>query len=110
MIAPITLADSVTTNGGGTLTMAGTGTMTVTAAPTLKQNSNLAVSTSGGTLQLNISTNPVVQTGVTATVATGATLELAGTTSALTDPSAPSSGMDTIHAVRGGAERRAVAG
>ncbi len=94
VIAPITLAGSGSSFGGGTFTMAGTGTMTITAAPILNQNSNLAVSTTG-TLKLNISSNPTVQTGVTATVNAGATLELAGTTSALTDPTALSSGADT---------------
>ncbi len=81
VIAPITVA-------GGTFTMAGTGTMTITAAPILDANSNLAVSSSGGKLVLNISSNPTVQANVTATVASGATLELAGTTSALADPTA----------------------
>ena len=96
VIAPITLAGSGSSFGGGTFTMAGTGTMTITAAPTLNENSNLAVSTTG-TLKLNVSSSPspVVQTGVTATVNAGATLELAGTTSALTDPTALSSGADT---------------
>ncbi len=88
VIAPITLASSGSSFGGGTFTMAGTGTMTITAAPILDANSNLAVSSSGGKLVLNISSNPTVQANVTATVASGATLELAGTTSALADPTA----------------------
>jgi hypothetical protein len=64
-----------------------TGTLVLQGQSNLQQNSSLKAT--GGTLRINASGAPAVATGVTATVASGATLELDGTTSALTDSTTP---------------------
>jgi autotransporter-associated beta strand protein len=69
-------ADSYT---GGTTVSAGT--LEFDTAPTLANSTTFAVS--GGTLRFKVSAGGTVGTGVTATVASGATLELAGSVSAL---------------------------
>jgi fibronectin-binding autotransporter adhesin len=76
-----------TTFGGtiwlsGTLVKSGAGTLEISGAPTLSNLSSIQV-TSGG-LRLNVASgSPSVGAGVTATVNSGSTLELAGPVSAL---------------------------
>jgi autotransporter-associated beta strand protein len=86
----LTLAAANTTlNGAVTLTAAtltpfgsGAGTLVIDGAPSLGGNSALSVD--GGTLRFNNALGaPTIGTGVTATPGNGATLELAGTVSAL---------------------------
>ena len=84
--------------GSGTLTLTGLnsysggtsvngGTLIVATAPILAANSTLQVN--AGTLQFNFTSGAAtVQSGVTATVAAAATLQLAGSVSALSDGSA----------------------
>ncbi len=61
--------------------------MEIDKAPVLNNNSALAVNSGGGTLRFNVTTGaPTIGTGVTATVASGTTLELAGSVSALGTP------------------------
>jgi autotransporter-associated beta strand protein len=84
--------------GSGTLTLTGLntysggttvngGTLIVAAAPSLAKNSQLVVNS--GTLQFNVTSGTAtVQSGVTATVAPAATLQLAGSVSAFSDGSA----------------------
>ncbi len=80
-----------TTFGGtiglsGTLVKSGAGTLEISGAPALSDLSIIQV-TSGG-LRFNVASgSPFVGTGVTATVNNGATLELAGSVSALSNGS-----------------------
>jgi hypothetical protein len=67
--------------GGMTLTKAGAGTLRVNSAPNLASNSALLVN--AGTVRFAPSAAAIVGTGVTVNVASGATLELAGTAAAL---------------------------
>ncbi len=86
-----TLSTTATFAGGsgGTFTNAasanmiadGTGVLDIDGAPTLMNNSVLTVN--GGTLRLKYDSLATIGTGVTATVASGATLELAGAVSQL---------------------------
>ncbi len=86
-----TLSTTATFAGGssGTFTNAasanmitdGTGVVEIDGAPTLMNNSALTVN--GGTLRLKYNSLATIGTGVTATVASGATLELAGSVSQL---------------------------
>ena len=74
----------VTLQAGATLTKAdssGAGTLELDGAPTLGDASALLVT--AGTLKLSYSNAPAIGSGVTVTVANGATLELAGSASAL---------------------------
>ncbi len=73
---------------GATLAKAGvSGSTLVLNGPTnFQTNSSLQVN--DGTLRVSAAGTPSVGTGVTATVASGATLELAGLVSALADPTA----------------------
>ncbi len=89
-----TTSNDYTISGPGKLTLAGTTpSITTTATNTGDQivavNLDLAAGTSvsvqGGTLELNSPANAVLGAGVTATVATGATLSLGGTGNALSD-------------------------
>jgi autotransporter-associated beta strand protein len=65
---------------GGSLVKQGTGTLTLSGANTY----NGPIIVSGGTLLLNVTSGSLtIASGVTATVASGATLELAGSISAL---------------------------
>ncbi len=66
---------------GFTLTKAGTGTLRVNSAPNLANNSMILVN--AGALRIAPTSAATVGTGVTAAVASGATLELAGSASAL---------------------------
>jgi autotransporter-associated beta strand protein len=66
----------------GTLTKAGSGTLELSGAPTFADQSSLNVA--GGALRFNVGTGPaMVGVGVTASIGAGATLELAGSLSAL---------------------------
>ncbi len=66
----------------GTFAKSGTSSLEINSAPTLNANSVLQVN--GGKLQFNfVAGAATIGTGVTATVNNGATLELAGTVSAL---------------------------
>jgi len=82
-------SNPVTVNGtlslaGQTLTKAGNGTVRVDSAPSLGSGSSVAVN--AGTLQLDVTSGaPTIGSNVSATVATGATLQLAGSVSALSD-------------------------
>ena len=86
---PTTYQGSV--NVTGTLAKNGAGSLEIQGPPTLANNSQLSVG-DNGTLKLNVASaqaaNVSVGTTVTATVASGATLELAGSVSALADPTA----------------------
>ncbi len=76
----LTLNDGISVNVA--LTKVGTGTLVLNGDPTLNANSSLMVN--GGTLRFNVvSGAAAIGTGVTATISSGATLELAGSVSAL---------------------------
>jgi hypothetical protein len=84
----LTVNQAVNTTFGGSIINSGTviklgaGTLEIDGNPTLAANSNLQVN--GGTLLLNLTSgSATVGTGVTATAGPGATLQLAGTVSAL---------------------------
>jgi hypothetical protein len=87
--APVTLTVNQTTNtnfagtliNSGTLVKSGSGTLEFDAPPTLGPNSSLLVN--AGRLRFSTSSSGAVGAGVSATIAAGATLELAGTASAL---------------------------
>jgi autotransporter-associated beta strand protein len=76
----------------GSVTKTSNGTLAVSGASSLAANSALQVT--GGTLRFNVSGPSTVGTGVTATVSSSATLELDGTTSALTDATTPINRVD----------------
>jgi autotransporter-associated beta strand protein len=84
----LTVNQAINTTFGGTIWLSGTlvksgaGTLEINGAPTLSNLSSIQVS--GGVLRLNIASgSPSVGSGVTATVSSGATLELAGSVSSL---------------------------
>lgn len=86
--ASLTVNQSGVTNFPGTLTNSGTfaktgvGALEIDGAPALNGGSSLVVG--GGTLRFNVTTGAAtVGSGVTASVTAGATLELAGSVSAL---------------------------
>ncbi len=84
--AVATFAGGFVNNGNSNFVKAGGGTVEIDSAPTLNNGSTLSVTT--GTLRFNVvSGAPTIGTGVTATVSSGATLELAGTVSALANGS-----------------------
>ncbi|HEV2970905.1 MAG TPA: autotransporter-associated beta strand repeat-containing protein [Pirellulales bacterium] len=77
-----TVSGNLILPAGASLSKSGAGTATLTGAPTLGNNSTLAIS--GGTLRVSASTGSAsVGTGVTATVSNSATLALSGSVSAL---------------------------
>jgi T5SS/PEP-CTERM-associated repeat protein/autotransporter-associated beta strand protein len=76
----IGLTAATTPNSAGGLTKLGAGTLTLTAAPTYSGNTTV----SAGRLTFNVTSgSPNIASGATATVSSTATLELAGSTSAL---------------------------
>ena len=80
--ATATFAGGFVNNGNSNFAKAGNGVVEIDAAPTLASGSTLSVTT--GTLRFNvISGAPTIGAGVTAVVSSGATLELAGSVSAL---------------------------
>jgi hypothetical protein len=77
-----TFAGGFTNNGNSNFAKAGVGAVEIDEAPTLASSSTLSVTS--GTLRFNVmSGTPTIGTGVTAVVSSGATLELAGSVSAL---------------------------
>ena len=79
---PLTIGGSLTIPASASLTKADGGTLVVGAAPSLGNNSSLSIN--GGTMKFAVTSgSATVGTAITATVAAGATLELAGTVSAL---------------------------
>ena len=81
--ATATFAGGFTNNGNSNFIKAGGGTLQVPAAPTLKNASSLSIDDTGTLRFAAVSGAATIGTGVTATVASGATLELAGSVSAL---------------------------
>jgi hypothetical protein len=78
---------AATFDGPAALSVQGPGTLEIASAPNLGSGSSIAVA--GGTLRFNVTSGaPTVGAGVTATVSAGATLELAGSVSALSAGSA----------------------
>ena len=76
----MSIAGAVT--NAGALVKTGAGTLEIDAAPIFATGSSLVAAV--GTLRLNVTSgSPSIASGVTATVASGATLELAGSVSAL---------------------------
>ncbi len=70
----------------GTFNKGGAGTLELDAPPTLNTGSTVQLQTGGGTLRFNLATGagaPTIGSNVTVSVGSGATLELAGTASAL---------------------------
>lgn len=84
----LTVPAAGATNLQGNLTKTGDGTLVINSSLALANNTG--VQAGGGTLRLNVSGSSTVGTGVTAAVAAGATLELDGSVSALTDTATPS--------------------
>jgi hypothetical protein len=83
----LTVSQATNTTFGGTIWLSGTliksgaGTLEITGAPTLSNLSSIQVNSGG--LRLNVASgSPSVGSGVTATVSSGATLELANSVSA----------------------------
>jgi hypothetical protein len=94
--SPLTIAGALTLPASATLTKADGGTLRVTGAPSLGTNSSLAVN--GGSLKFAMTSgSPAIGTGITATIAAGATLELAGTVSALASTVAPSRRVNIVN-------------
>jgi hypothetical protein len=82
----IGLAAGATANSGGTFAQTGGGILGIQGAPNLGNNSN--INASGGTLRFNVASGSAsIGAGVLATVSNAATLELAGSVSALSQPS-----------------------
>jgi autotransporter-associated beta strand protein len=77
---------AATVINSGTLRKSGGGALELDAAPTLNTGSAIQIQAGGGTLRFNVasaSPAPTIGSNVTATIATGATLELAGTVPSL---------------------------
>jgi autotransporter-associated beta strand protein len=86
---------TLTIGAGGTLKKVNTGTLEVREAANLANNASILVNT--GTLRFNNTSGAAtIGTGVTATVASGATLELAGSVSNLSSPAAAA---DRVHII-----------
>ena len=106
--APATATARVDVAPSNTLTVTGAtsvqqGTLNKTNSAVLAINgtsslaTGSALSVAGGTMQFNVSGSSVVGTAVTATVAAGATLELDGMTSALTDSTTTTNRVNTTN-------------
>ncbi len=85
--APLTVGGGLTVPAGANLAKTGAGELAVAGPPTLGNGSSLAVN--AGTLKLNLTSPANIGTSVTATIAPGATLELAGSISGLSSTSSP---------------------
>lgn len=81
----LTLGGAAVVASGDTLQFGGTGT--VVAAGSLSLAKNAALQIASGAVQLNPASTTTIGSGVTVTVASGATLQLAGTVSALSNAS-----------------------
>jgi len=83
----LTLSGGVNISHAATLTVAGPGVTTITGAGLSLGNSS-AILVNSGTLQFNFGAGAAVSlgSGTTTTIAAGATLQLAGTVTALSDP------------------------
>ena len=80
--SPLTVSGTLDVPAAASLTKTGAGALVLSGAPTWNNGSSLVVS--GGSVKFDVTAGtPTVGTGVTASVAPGATLELAGTVSAL---------------------------
>ena len=82
---PLTVNGSLST-AGFALTKMGIGTLTLGGVPDLASSTTLNVG--AGTLILRVTGAPTIGSGVTASVSSGATLQLAGTVSALSNGTA----------------------
>jgi CBS domain-containing protein len=81
--APDTIGGTFTNNPSASLIVQGNGSLEIDAAPTLGNESSISVG-SPSRLKFNVTSGAAsIGTGVTATVSSGATLELAGSVSAL---------------------------
>ena len=77
---------AATADGSAAMAVQGPGTVEIQSAPTLGDGSTIQVS--GGRLRFNVTAGAAtIGTGVTATISSGATLELAGSVSALSSSS-----------------------
>jgi hypothetical protein len=83
--APLTVGGAMTVPAGVNLAKSGSGELVVAGPPTFGNGSSVTVN--GGTLKFNLTGPANIGTSVTATVATGATLELAGSISGLSSTS-----------------------
>jgi len=81
-----TFAGGFTNNGSTNFAQVANGLLQIDSAPTLNASSSLQISGPGTLSFKAVSGAAVIGANVTATVASGATLELAGTVSALSDP------------------------
>ena len=85
--APLTVGGGLTVPAGANLAKSGAGALVVAGPPTLGNGSSLAVN--AGTLKFNLTSTANIGTSITATIAAGATLELAGSISGLSSTSSP---------------------
>lgn len=98
---PLVVNGTVSIGPSMTLTKSGTGTLRINAAPTIGNGGAIAVG--AGTLRLGVTSGaPTIGTGVTAMVSAGATLELAGTASALASNAARVNVTNNSQAAAGG--------
>jgi hypothetical protein len=93
--SPLTVGGTLTVPAGMNLTKSGTGGLILTGPPTLSNASSLSIN--GGTLKFNLTSPANIGTGVTATVAMGATLELAGSVSALSSAASPADRVNIVN-------------
>ncbi len=93
--SPLTVGGTLTVPAGVNLTKSGTGGLIVTGPPTLGNASLLSIN--GGTLKFNLTSPANIGTGITATVATGATLELAGSVSGLSSAASPADRVNIVN-------------
>ena len=100
----ITYAGLLTVGAAGTFGKAGAGTFELDAPPNLGNSSNLTVT--GGTLRLKYSSGATLGTGITATVSGGATLELAGSVSQLSQTVNIANSGTLLDSSSGNSERR----
>ena len=93
--SPLTVGGTLTVPAGVNLTKSGPGGLILTGPPTLSNASSLSIN--GGTLKFNLTSPANIGTGVTATVATGATLELAGSVSGLSSAASPADRVNIVN-------------
>lgn len=94
--APLSIAGALSLPASATLTKADSGTLRITSAPSLGNNSSLEID--GGSVKFAVTTgSPTIGTGVTATISSAATLELAGSVSALSSTVAASQRVNIVN-------------